>query len=174
MDAAGPGDDGAEGGVKGDGGAAADGHGGWGAGHHVVIAAAVVGIAMADGAKDGVFVEGFGEFGDHFGEVNAGDGCWDGFELAADFLGGVGFGIEGFEVAGTAVEPDHDAVDGGGGGFSFEARGLGGHGERGSRSTMPSPAKAPTPSLRKSRREPPSQFRFSRRMGFNLHMDDVR
>ena len=100
--------------MEGDERAAADGNWRGCAGHHVVIAAAVIGVFVADGADGGEFVGDLGEFGDHFTEVKAGDGGFDGFQIAANIGGGVGFGIETFVVTWAAIEPDEDAVDVGG------------------------------------------------------------
>ena len=106
-------------------GAAADRHRGRRAGHQVVVAAAVVGILVADRADDRELVKGLGQRRQRFAEVHARHARGDRLELAADFLGRVRLRIEGFVVRGTAVEPDQDAVDLVGAGFAARLRRLG-------------------------------------------------
>jgi hypothetical protein len=49
-----------------------------------------------------------------FAEMDSGDGRGDGGEGTADFDGSFGFGIEGIDVAGAAIEPDEDTGFGAG------------------------------------------------------------
>lgn len=59
-----------------------------------------------------------------FGDAEAGDARFDGIEFAADFDGGIGFGVDGIEVWRAAIEVDIDdgflGVLEVGGGFSAE------------------------------------------------------
>ncbi len=112
------GNHGTEGGMEGDVGATRDGDGRGHAGHHVVVAAAVVRVFMANGADDGEFVEGACELRDAFGEMNARDVGGNGFEFAPNVGGGVGLGIEGFVVGRAAIQPNQNAINV----FAFEAR----------------------------------------------------
>ncbi len=59
-------------------------------------------------ADNGELVGDGGAFGEELGEMGAGDVGGDAFEGAAG--GGAGFGIPGFELAGSAAEPEEDAV----------------------------------------------------------------
>ena len=59
-------------------------------------------------ANDGELVGDGGALWQEFGEVGAGDVCGDGFERSAG--GGAGFGVPGFELAGSAAEPKEDTV----------------------------------------------------------------
>ncbi len=71
----------------------------------------MVGRVVVQAADDGHLVEQAGVFGEQFAELDAGDGGVDGVELASDFLGGVGLGVIGINMGGTAEEEDLD--DGG-------------------------------------------------------------
>ena len=89
---------------------ATDRHGRRCAGHHVMIAAAVVGILVADGADDAELVEALRQQRHRFTKMGAGDAGGDGFELTADVLRGGGLRVKGLVVRGAAIQPDEDAV----------------------------------------------------------------
>jgi len=99
-------------GMKADERPAADRNSRGGPGHHVVVAGSVVPLVVADGADDGELVEARRQLRHVLAELDAGDFRRDGGEVAADFGGGIGFGIEGLEMRGTAVHPNEDAAFG--------------------------------------------------------------
>ncbi len=105
------GDDGAEAGVKADEGAAADRDARRSAGHHVVVAGAVVALVVADGAHHGQLVGDARRAACRCCEKSMpGTACADGLELAADLLRRFRLGVEGLVVRRPAVQPDEDAA----------------------------------------------------------------
>jgi hypothetical protein len=61
-----------------------------------------------DGADDGAAVHHVGELGQHFADLQAGNFCVDGRELAADFSRGLGLEVEQILMGGSAAEEDVD------------------------------------------------------------------
>ena len=96
--------------MEADEGAAADRDARRGAGHHVVVAGAVVALVVADRADDRQLVGDGRQARQVLREVDAGNLRVDRRELAAEFLRRVRLGIEGFVVGGAAVQPDQDAA----------------------------------------------------------------
>ena len=96
--------------MKADERSAADRNPRWRAGHHVMVAGAVVPLVVADRADDGQLVGDAGQPGHVLREVHAGDLGLDRRELAADLGRRVGLGIERLEVRRPAIHPDQDAT----------------------------------------------------------------
>ena len=81
------------------------------AGHHLVDGGGVVEESVGGVGHrpdHGDLVVDLGELGEDFGEVDAGDLGGDRLEGGADVVGDVFFGIPEVEVAGAALEVDHD------------------------------------------------------------------
>ena len=76
------------------------------AGHHVVVAGAVIVLVVANRADDRQLVADGRQPRHVLGEEDSGDLRVDRLELAANFGRSVGLGIEGFEVARPAVQPE--------------------------------------------------------------------
>ena len=70
----------------------------------------VVALIVPDRAHDGDFVRHFRKLCQMLGKLHAGDAGFDRSELAADFLGGFGLGVEGFVMRRPAVEPHQNAA----------------------------------------------------------------
>jgi len=95
--------------MKADERAAADGNSRRRAGHHVVVARAMVALVMTDRANDGELI-GDGPQPLHvLREAHAGDFGWNRVELAAEFDRRFGFGVKRFVVRRPAVHPNEDA-----------------------------------------------------------------
>ncbi len=123
KDGVGDGGDGGPVGVLGFARVEAGGHGGAPAEHgHVPLGVLVVGVG--EGAAEGPEVAAFGEFGKVLADVEAGGLGRDGFEFAADFLGGVGLHVEALVLGEAAGEEDVDD----GFGFRIASRRAGGGG----------------------------------------------
>ena len=94
----------------------------------------VVAVAGDERADDGEFAGEGGEFGEGRAEGDAWDGGGDFAGGAADVRGGVHFGVERFELGGTAVHEEEDdgavfeGIGGGGSGGGFDGE-LVGEGE---------------------------------------------
>ncbi len=97
-------------GMKADERAAADRNPRRRAGHHVVIAGAVVPLVVANRADDRQLVGDAGQPRHVLREVDAGHLGADGLELAANLGRRVGLGIERLEVRRPAVHPNQDAT----------------------------------------------------------------
>ena len=91
--------------------AAAHGHGRRRTGHQVVIAAAVIGILVADRADDGELVGRRREVRHDLRKMRAGNLRFDGAKCTANFSRCVGFGIKRLEMGGAAIHPHQDAAD---------------------------------------------------------------
>ena len=91
--------------------AASNRHRGGRAGHHVMIAAAVVRVLVADRADNCELVGGLGQIRHRFAELDARHGSGNRLELAANLGRRIGLGIERLVMRRPAVEPDHDAID---------------------------------------------------------------
>lgn len=80
------------------------------AGHESLVAAAVVGKFVAARADDRVFVRALRVERHQLADVDAGDVCPDGPEIAAKFHRRLGFHVVGLQVRRTAGEPEEDHV----------------------------------------------------------------
>lgn len=91
-------------------GAAADGNAGWRAGHHVMVARAVIALVVSNRSDDGVFVRDRCELGKMLREVNPWDARGNRLELPADLDGSFRFRIERLEVGWATIHPDQNAI----------------------------------------------------------------
>ena len=80
-------------------------------GHHVVIAAAMVGIIVADRTNDRGFVRDFRQPRHRFAKMNPFDRSRNRLEFPPDFRRRIRLGIKTLVVRGTAIKPDQDAID---------------------------------------------------------------
>ena len=80
------------------------------AGHHVVIARAVIALIVADRADDGQLVGDVREPLHVLRELDARRARLDWLKLAADLARGVWFRVERLVMGGAAVHPDEDAA----------------------------------------------------------------
>lgn len=90
----------------------------------VVGGGIVVPHGVMDGSDETNLVHDPGHAGETFIDPQAGDIRWDGFVETADAFGGIGFHVEGFELAGAAPLEEED--DGAGAGSDATEGGLGG------------------------------------------------
>ena len=79
--------------------------------HHVVVAAAVIRILVANGTNDRELVRGRGQLRNAFAELNSRNLRGDGFELAANFRRRIRLRIERLVMRRPAIHPDENAID---------------------------------------------------------------
>ena len=84
-----------------------------GAGHHVMVAGAVVALVVAHRTDDGELVSDLRQLGHVLGELDPRHARRDRRKLTTDLGRGIGLGVEGLEVRRAAIHPDQNAVGGG-------------------------------------------------------------